>query len=101
MGRSDLMERILKSFHKSASHEIETLMIAIETSNLAAVQNGSHKLKGTALTASANKLAQLANELYSTANSEMTVEFPDLSAQLSQEFESIEKLLTMREMGAV
>ncbi len=67
MGNASLIERVLIGFRDQLNGELEQLEQALEQCDEATVATVAHRMKGTSLTVSANRLADSAQQLQELA----------------------------------
>ncbi len=100
MGRVELMARILSRFRVVVTQEIAQLGEALEQADQELVLACAHRLKGTCLTASANSLAQLAEQLHRTGVLRQSFDIRNLRSALDAELVALLASITEWELGA-
>lgn len=68
VGRKDLVEKVLANFTTLLPGQLDQLDAAARDGDLAKVRNSAHRLKGGALTISAQRLAKCAVQVEAAAN---------------------------------
>lgn len=100
MGCVELMARILSRFRVVLTQEIDLLTTALEQSDHATILACSHRLKGTCLTASANSLAQLADQLHRSSVTRLSGNAREWQSALEAELANLLASVTDWELGA-
>jgi len=100
MGSVELMARILSRFRVVVAEEIDQLRTALEQSDHAMILACSHRLKGTCLTASANSLAHLADQLHRSSFERLSADARELQSALEAELANLLASMTDWELGA-
>lgn len=91
LGNIDLIVRVLTRFRNTGSADIDHLGQAIENSDLDAVVEISHRLKGAASNVSAAGLQRIAAEMEQLARSLNQTDLPDAMDQLRREWNEFER----------
>jgi HPt (histidine-containing phosphotransfer) domain-containing protein len=100
MGRVELMARILSRFRIVVTQEISLLTQALELADYATISASTHRLKGTCLTASANSLAQLAEQVHHLSCQHQSVDCVEFRAALEAELAAVLASINDWELGA-
>jgi len=93
------MERILLKFQDSLRGELQQLDQAYDAQDETTVATIAHRMKGTSLTVSANRLAESAQQLQEMALSNFSAIDEDLLG-LRKEIAELSELLTSQLRGA-
>jgi len=91
LGNIDLIVRVLTRFKNTGSADIDHLGQAIEHSDLDAVVDISHRLKGAASNVSAAGLQRIAAEMEQLARSRKHSELPEAMTHLRREWSEFER----------
>jgi len=98
IGRLDLVEKALNRFQHALTDDLQSLEEAMETFDSQEVARIAHRIKGTSLTVSADRLAGFAKNLERQAESEFVYD-DDALADIRDECCRLSQLITQHCSG--
>ncbi|MEW4452954.1 Hpt domain-containing protein [Bremerella sp. JC817] len=98
IGRIDLVEKALDRFQQALVGDLEALEAAADEQNSEEVARIAHRIKGTSLTVSADRLAEIATKLEQKAEGSLQNVDESLS-DIREEYDRLTDIISQRRVG--